>query len=531
MKILDCTLRDGGYYNNWHFDKKTVLNYLNSMKKCGVDIIEMGLRSIETSKFLGPYAYTPDSLLKSLPLPSEVEIAVMINAKEYIDNGTPNINVLKSKFKSAKSSPVDIVRIASHFNECNLLPQLIQNLNDLGYKVIVNLMQSGDKSKDDFEEAINYLKSSPIEALYFADSLGNMNESKVNQIIKYFKEMWGSKIGFHAHNNMSNALSNCRECINHDLEYIDGTVLGMGRGAGNVPTEYLLRLASEKSDKYKAEALFPLILNDFNKLQMKYQWGPSLMYYISAEYNIHPTYIQELLSNKNNKTSDIINTLNNLKKEKQSSSFSTDKLQNATKVAYTSSKGVWNPTELIADKDILIIGSGPSTTKHYDAIISYIDEIKPFVICLNINNQIPSEYIDIYSASHHLKILTNLDHYCNLKKPLMIPYMSLNESMQNKLESLKILDYGLEITEDLFEANKYHASTPYPLVFAYTIAACNAGQAKSISVVGLDGYENGNQRQIEMQNLLKLYRRKDYLNITSLTNTTYNISQSSIYNI
>jgi 4-hydroxy 2-oxovalerate aldolase len=111
IKILDCTLRDGGYYNNWDFDHELVELYLKSMEEASIDVIEIGFRSPPKHSFMGPYVYSLDSHLESLPLPENILIGVMINAKEYLKVQEDTLELLKKLFQPSHQSPVGLVRV------------------------------------------------------------------------------------------------------------------------------------------------------------------------------------------------------------------------------------------------------------------------------------------------------------------------------------------------------------------------------------------------------------------------------------
>ena len=115
--VLDCTLRDGGYYNDWDFDSSTVYKYLAAVSTAKIDVIEIGFRFLPQEHFRGAFAYSSDDYLLTLPLPSNVEVAVMVNAKELISFEGGAEKAVKELFSEKKRSPVDIVRIATHLNK------------------------------------------------------------------------------------------------------------------------------------------------------------------------------------------------------------------------------------------------------------------------------------------------------------------------------------------------------------------------------------------------------------------------------
>ncbi|MGE3609183.1 MAG: aldolase [Bacteriovoracaceae bacterium] len=531
VKLLDCTLRDGGYYNDWNFKKEDVEEYLHCMKLLNVDIIEIGQRTTQKDTFLGAFAYSTDDFLKTLPLPTKALIGVMINAKEFITHEKANIELLNSTFSERKNSPVGLVRIAAHFSEASAVPGIVNFLQAKGYRVGVNLMQAGGKSKDQIIQAIKILTNGcNFDVLYFADSLGNMNAEQITELFGIAKEAYSGELGLHAHDNMGNAITNTLKALDFGVSWLDSTVLGMGRGAGNTRTEILsLELQKRGINNYSPEAVFPLVLSTFKELQKKYEWGPDLLYYLSGLYNIHPTYVQVMMSDKKTDFHNMISAMNHLR-EINATNFSMEKLLSAINFKPTDSDGSWNPENLVNGKDVLIIGSGETVNEHLEGIKEYIKLKKPVVISLNINKYLGPEFINAYAASHPIRLLSDCEKYRNLKKPLITSVDSLSQEMKAKLEMIETLNYGLKLSSDGFHFGKHGCSIPTPLVIAYSLSLCVSGNAKKIFLVGIDGYGQDSELQREMDQLLSAYREHSKsIPLLALTPTTYKIEQSSIY--
>ena len=150
IKVLDCTLRDGGYYNNWDFNRNLVESYLDAINAALVDVVEIGFRSPPKPMFTGPFAYSLDDYLESLKIPSSLMIGVMINAKEYLDWPDGSEKLLGQLFQQSDHSPVDVVRVAVNFDSVSTTKGLIAWLKDKGYLVGLNLMQAQEKIRGNF---------------------------------------------------------------------------------------------------------------------------------------------------------------------------------------------------------------------------------------------------------------------------------------------------------------------------------------------------------------------------------------------
>ncbi|HAL45838.1 MAG TPA: pyruvate carboxyltransferase, partial [Phycisphaerales bacterium] len=172
--LLDCTLRDGGYYNSWDFDKEIVNRYLHSIATAGINVIEIGFRNPAKNKFLGAFAYCRDYFLQQLPLPEQCKIAVMIDAKDFSGDTKTIITKVDELFSKKTQSPVDIVRICSQLEGIKTAETLAKRLNELGYQICVNLMQIAGKNSEQISNAIKEInKWNAVDILYFADSLGS----------------------------------------------------------------------------------------------------------------------------------------------------------------------------------------------------------------------------------------------------------------------------------------------------------------------------------------------------------------------
>jgi len=291
MIALDCTFRDGGYYPKWDFDIKLANKYLKVMEEVGIDAIEIGFRS-PPNKPVGQFAKVTDEFIdRELYVPNIPYFGVMV------DTGSMNSKIIKQLFTYSNKSPINLVRAATHFKDIDLGEEVCKSLKELGYYVTCNLMQAAGKSFDEIAASAKRINDwKAVDVLYLADSLGGMSHDAVNYAFKAIREGWSGLIGFHGHNNKGQALDNSLEAIDIGVDWIDGTILGMGRGPGNTETEYLLTELNKRNFEFELEDLYRLVVSDFYPLKSTYNWGPSLHYYLTAEYNIHPIYIQKMIT-------------------------------------------------------------------------------------------------------------------------------------------------------------------------------------------------------------------------------------------
>ena len=532
LKVLDCTLRDGGYYNNWNFSIHLINKYLKVMSDIKVDYVEIGFRSLERKEFRGPCAYTTDQFLNDLKIPKTLKVGVMINGAELIKANTlkKNTSLVSSLFKKAKFSKVKLVRIASHYSELSKVMPVASKIKSLGYKVAINLMQISDRTENEIKQFCDLAKKYNMDAVYFADSTGSLNRYQTLEIVKNFKENWKTDLGIHAHDNMDMAMENAMMALNNGVSWIDSTVLGRGRGPGNVKTENLvLELEKRFKRKVNYNSLIKLIEDDFIPMKNKYGWGSNVYYYLSGLYGIHPSFIQGMLSAKNFSSDEILAVIDNLKTE-GGKKFSNDLINTYKQYFIGKGNGKYEPLKNIKNKDVLILGSGPGVKEHKIALESFIKKYKPFVIALNTQNSINSKLINTRAVCNTLRLLTDHKSFKHLPQKLILPYQRLSNLIKDKFKKVNKLDFGVEVKNNTFRFMKSSAIIPNTLAISYALGIANSGKAKRIYIAGFDGYEAEDPKRREMDELFSLYQSiKKKSELTSITPTKYKVKSTSVY--
>lgn len=317
MKLLDCTLRDGGYYNAWNFETGLINEYLQAMAALGVHYVELGLRSLQNEGFQGPCAFTTEDFVNSLDIPESVTPGVMINAVELVSKNVDLESVLERLLPvDAAASRIKLVRVACHVHEfAEALPASAW-LKERGFMVGFNLMQVADRTKEEIEALAQEASKWPLDVLYFADSMGSMCPAECSQIISWLRRHWTGALGIHTHDNMGLALQNSLRALDDGATWLDATVTGMGRGPGNARTEYLVLELAERFDlKPNISPLMGLIQRFFLPMQQRCGWGTNTYYYLAGKYGIHPTYIQAMLADSRYSDEDVLAVIEHLRIE------------------------------------------------------------------------------------------------------------------------------------------------------------------------------------------------------------------------
>ncbi|RRV87699.1 aldolase catalytic domain-containing protein [Stutzerimonas stutzeri] len=532
MNFLDCTLRDGGYYNKWDFSYTLIRQYLEAMLAAGVDIVELGLRSLDRSGFKGASAFTTDEFIRSLDVPAQLKVSVMINASELLAEVSLT-TALASLFESDREcSPVDIVRIACHVHEFERALPAANWLKEKGYTVGFNLMQIADRSEVEIRNLAKAAAASPLDVLYFADSMGSMNPEQTAQIIGWLRKHWNGPLGIHTHDNMGLALSNTLRAIDEGVTWVDATVTGMGRGPGNARTEELaIELAELRLRSINMVPLMGLVRNHFRPMQQQYGWGTNPYYYLAGKHGIHPTYIQEMLGDTRYSEEDVLAVIDHLKRE-GGKKYNPSTLDVARHFYQGEAKGNWSPVTVFSGREMLLLGTGPGVHNHRIAIESLIRKRKPVVVALNTQAAIDADLIDYRVACHPVRLLADCAAYGKLPQPLITPFAMLPKDVRNSLDETKILDFGINVQKGMFAFHEEYCVLPTSLVAAYALAIASSGGAKKVFLAGFDGFSADDPRNIEMDRLLIDYQNAERaIPLLAITPTRYRLPETSVYSV
>ena len=283
IKVFDCTIRDGGLINNHDFDERFVREVYKALSAAGVDYMEMGYKNAKrlfSPKEYGPWKFCDDGLIRKTidGITSKTKISVMVDVDRV------DIEDIKPK----KESPVDMIRVASYVKDIDKAIFLVNHFSEKGYETTVNIMAVSKALDNELTEALHQLEEeSKANVVYIVDSFGALYQETIELLVKKFKSILKTKeVGMHAHNNQQLAFGNTIEAIIHNANYLDATVYGLGRAAGNCPLELLIGFL--KNPKFDIRPILDLISNEFIPLRNKIEWGYIIPYAIAGMLNEHP---------------------------------------------------------------------------------------------------------------------------------------------------------------------------------------------------------------------------------------------------
>jgi 4-hydroxy 2-oxovalerate aldolase len=289
IKVLDCTIRDGGLMNNHDFDDRFVRAIFKAVSEAGIDYMEIGYKNSKKlfpgDKY-GAWKFCSDDDIRKVTegIPSKTKLSVMVDVDRV------DLEDIKLK----KDSPVTMIRTACYVKDVDKAIFLANHFADKGYETAVNLMAISKVLEVELTECLAQLeKECKCNVVYLVDSNGALYQETVEYLIKKAKSIIKTKeIGIHAHNNQQLAFGNTIEAIIHNANYLDSTIFGMGRAAGNCPTELLLGFL--KNPKFDIRPILDVISKEMLPLSKKVEWGYVIPYAITGILDEHPKSALEL---------------------------------------------------------------------------------------------------------------------------------------------------------------------------------------------------------------------------------------------
>ena len=293
IKVLDCTVRDGGLINKWQFSDDFVRKVFCALSQSGVDYMEIGYKSSEkyfSREDNGAWKFCTEEDVKRIV--GETDLTMKLSAMADIGRIDQEDIPLK------EDSVLDMIRVACYVKEIDKGIRLAHACMDKGYEATINLMAVSKVLERDLDEALNDLSKSNVETVYIVDSFGAMYSEQLHFLInKYLSALPGKELGIHTHNNQQLAFANTIEAIIAGVNRIDATLYGMGRGAGNCPLELLLSFL--KNPKFDIRPLFEVIQELFIPLKAEVEWGYHIPYMITGILNEHPRSGIKIMSEEN----------------------------------------------------------------------------------------------------------------------------------------------------------------------------------------------------------------------------------------
>jgi len=468
ISILDCTLRDGGYINNWEFPQNQTVKIIKALDKSNIDIVELGYLDDKKGKSNNSTLFNSTrsvgGLIKDIDL--SFKKVVMINLFDFD----------VSKLPHQSKTQIDGIRLAFHKKDIQEALIQSQKVIDLGYQLFFQPMVTKNYTDEDFLSAIESANKLQIYAFYIVDSFGSMSLKEFKRYTNLANDKLRKNIclGYHSHNNMQLAFSNAIDLCSMDFDrevIVDSSVYGMGRGAGNLNTELIADYLNTKDKKYKVIPLLEIIDELLTYYFKRYPWGFSPAQYLSASLDCHPNYASYLV---NKKTSHIAEVRNILEQIPLHSRNDFDK--NIVDILYqeylltnkVEAKGELN----LNSKKILLIASGSSTNGKLEVLKRKAESGDYLIIALNHQPEIDCDYY----------FFSNQQRFDEFKSNLPLGKQVITTNIHCK----KNINAAIQLKDIAYIDGNFVTNVAI-LMINYLILQ----GVKKIEIAGLDGYRIG----------------------------------------
>ncbi len=296
IKVLDCTIRDGGLMNNHKFDDQVVKAVYSACVDAGVDYMELGYKASRKIVIPGEYGawkYCLEDDLRRIvgDSPTPLKLSVMADAErtDYHEDIPPR-----------SQSVISMVRVATYIHQIPTALEMVKDAQDKGYETTVNLMAVSTVPEYALNEGLELLAQSETKAIYVVDSFGTLYSEQVEHLVRkylHYCKAVGKEVGIHAHNNLQLAFANTVEAIVLGANMLDATMAGLGRGAGNCPMELLIGFLH--NPKYDLLPVLRCVQDTIEPLRAKLMWGFDLPYMLTGLLNQHPRSAIKFKESKN----------------------------------------------------------------------------------------------------------------------------------------------------------------------------------------------------------------------------------------
>ncbi|MDO4268672.1 MAG: aldolase catalytic domain-containing protein [Eubacteriales bacterium] len=409
--LLDCTLRDGGYVNDWNFGHDNLVSVFERVVDAGVDMIEIGFlderRSFDINRSIMPDTDAVARIYGRLDRKNTMVVGM-------IDYGTCGLEHIRP----CEESFLDGIRVIfkKHLREPAL--EFCRALKELGYKVFAQLVSVTSYSDGELLDLIRLANEVRPYAVSMVDTYGLMHQ---NNLMHYFDLLNKNLLpeiglGYHAHNNFQMGYANCIAMLSNQIErsiVVDGSIYGMGKSAGNAPLELIAMHMNNACGKhYQISQILETI--DSNILQFYHPatWGYNMFYYIAASNDCHPSYVSYLMNKRTLSIKSINEILSRLQGDKRLlydrdyvESLYVD-YQNHEVDDKADRKRL---SELLADKELLLIGPGTTVQAQRDRIDRYLSGKHPVVISINyVPAGLKPDFIFLSNAKRYVQLASRL---------------------------------------------------------------------------------------------------------------------------
>lgn len=296
IKVVDCTLRDGGLVNNFKFTDEFVKELYKANIRAGVDYMEFGYKAskeIFKREDFGKWKFCEEEDIRAVVGENDTNLKIAVMAD--VDRTDYKNDILKKE-----DSVIDLIRIATYIHQIPTAIEMIRDAHEKGYETTVNIMAVSKVREEELYKGLELLAESEVDIIYLVDSFGAFYPEQIHRLTEKYMEIAAKhqkKIGIHAHNNQQLAFGNTIEACINGVSFLDATVSGMGRGAGNCYLESLL--AFLRNPKYNLTPIMEFVPKYIQEEKDKGSvWGYDVPYLLTGIMNSHPSSAIKFIANQ-----------------------------------------------------------------------------------------------------------------------------------------------------------------------------------------------------------------------------------------
>lgn len=478
IQLLDCTLRDGGYTNDWEFGHNNIINMIDRLEQAGTDIIEIGFLD-ERRPFDINRTIMPDTASAEKILGNKKRQAMLVG---MIDYGTCGIE----KLSPASESVLDGIRVIFKKHLMHEAMEFCAQVKALGYKVFSQLVSITSYNEEELAELVSLVNKVKPYAVSMVDTYGLMHP---DDMLKYYEQLDDTvdpevQIGFHAHNNFQLAYANDIAFLDkpakHDI-VVDATLYGMGKSAGNSQIELVSMYLNERYGKnyginYYLECIEETVM-DFYK---KTPWGYKMFFYLSAKNRCHPNYVSTLLKKDELSVTSLDKALGLIEPEPKKLLYDKDIAEDVYNEIKTDDSDDYDRlSKALSGRNILVIGPGKNVQLQEQAITEYIKKNDPLIISINyIPVAFRSDFVFVTNRKRHRQMTDRL----NAMENSGIRLIATSNLTAGKNE----FSYTLSLSELLVRDDEQFRDNSF-LMLIKVLRKCGINE---INCAGFDGYSN-----------------------------------------
>lgn len=454
IKLLDCTLRDGGYVNDWEFGHDCIVSIFERLVDANIDIIEIGFlddrRAFDINRSIMPNTECVEKIYGKL----ERKQAMIVGMIDYGTCALENI-------QSCETSFLDGIRVIfkKHLREEAM--SFCAELKKKGYKVFAQLVSVTSYSDEEMMDLIRLANKIKPYAVSMVDTYGLMHQDNLKHYFQLLNQYLDGEIGlgYHAHNNFQMGYANCIEMLSHKVQrmmLVDGTIYGMGKSAGNAPLELIAMHMNERYGKnYHISQILEAIDTNISNFYTSATWGYNMFYFLAASNDCHPNYVSFLMNKRTLSVKSINEILMKLQGEKKllfDKSYIEQLYKDYQDIDVDDAQDIQRLSKEYCRKNVLLIGPGTSLQREKSSIIEYIQKEEPLVCSVNfIPNDFRVDYLFLSNAKRYLQMATILSQKDNDFQIIATSNVTkTNGKFNYTLKYSSLLDEQAEIIDNSF---------------------------------------------------------------------------------